>query len=44
MINKMSKKKFLQLIRLASQPLPSKEKKSAPADGYTEKQTPQHKN
>lgn len=35
----MGKKKFLNLIKLASQPLPSKAGKSVRSGGYTEKRT-----
>lgn len=35
----MGKKKFLQLIKVASQPLPKEVKKSSHVDGYSEKQT-----
>lgn len=35
----MGKKKFLELIKLASQPLPSKAGKSPRAGGYSGKQT-----
>ncbi len=40
----MGKKKFLQIIKAASQPLPKEVKKALRSDDYNEKQTPKRNN
>ena len=40
----MGKKKFLELIRMASQPLSEEARKLARSDDYSEKRTQQRKN